>query len=75
MARKRDIQKLKKELDELKEKRKSIDKSIQDKEKEIFFRLLEEYDTDIDKIESLLKEKKNEEQTNYSSNTSENKGN
>lgn len=63
MARKKEIATLKKELNELKEKNASVEQCIKLKRTEIFFRILEEYDTDLDEMEDLLKREKSGKNT------------
>ena len=58
MARKRDISTLNKELNELKQKKEKIQQDINEKQAELFSRILEDYGIkDISELDLLLKEK------------------
>lgn len=74
MARKKDkkdISTLNNELNELKRKKEKIQQDINEKQEELFSRILEEYGIkDISELELILKEK-----TNCSNNISQNAGN
>ena len=60
MARKKDISTLNNELNELKRKKEKIQQDINEKQEELFSRILEEYGIkDISELELLLKEKIN----------------
>lgn len=58
MARKKDISTLNKELNELKQKKEKIQQDINEKQGELFSRILEDYGIkDISELDLLLKEK------------------
>ena len=58
MARKKDISTLNKELNELKQKKEKIQQDINEKQAELFSRILEDYGIkDISELDLLLKEK------------------
>ena len=58
MARKKDISTLNKELNELKQKKVKIQQDINEKQAELFSRILEDYGIkDISELDLLLKEK------------------
>ena len=58
MARKKDISTLNNELNELKQKKEKIQQDINEKQAELFSRILEDYGIkDISELDLLLKEK------------------
>ena len=58
MTRKKDISTLNKELNELKQKKEKIQQDINEKQAELFSRILEDYGIkDISELDLLLKEK------------------